>query len=90
MSNGCPGIGGSLGQCAFCGKPFVREILMGESLPTFAIDQIDGALYAHRSCMDKYESCQTILEWPDESPVKIAILKHNVEVEATAKEEGKQ
>lgn len=56
------------------------EILTGKSIPTFKIDQVQGTLYAHRACMTKYESCETIMEWPEESPVRKAIIKHNAEV----------
>jgi hypothetical protein len=80
--NGLPGIGGSLGACAFCGKPFVMEILTRKSVPTFEIEQVKGPLAAHQACMDRFEGVTSILEWPAESPVRQAIERHNASIDA--------
>lgn len=81
--NGLPGPGGSLGACAWCGKPFALEILMGQSVPTFQIDQVKGDLAAHKHCMALLEKTTSILEWPAESPIRIAIEEHNKKFEET-------
>lgn len=75
--NGLPGIGGSLGACAWCGKPFALEILMGQSVPIFQIGQVKGDLAAHRNCLELLKKTTSILEWPEESPIRVAILDHN-------------
>lgn len=75
--NGMPGPGGSLGCCAWCGKPFLAEILMGKSVVTFSVDQVQGSLYAHAACMTLAEHTKTLLEWPEESPLRKAVEAHN-------------
>lgn len=79
--NGMPGIGGSLGQCAFCGRPFVVEICLGRSIPSFEIAQVEGQLFAHQKCMDEYGSKKSILDWPETSPVRRAIEAHNAKID---------
>lgn len=51
---GVPGIQGSLGQCAYCGKPFLLEILLGTKIRTFELDGIANSLCAHDDCFEKY------------------------------------
>lgn len=80
-TNGLPGIGGSLGACAWCGKPFVMEILTGKTVPLFSIDQIKGDLAAHRKCLKMLKKTKTLLEWPAESPVRQVIEAHNRKID---------
>ena len=76
--NGLPGIGGgSIGACAWCGKSFAFEILMGRTVPVFQIGQVKGDLAAHRKCLKLLKKTKSILEWPAESPIRIAIEQHN-------------
>lgn len=62
MIYGMPGPGGSLGQCALCGKSFVTETLMSlcgspnSQIHTIAIDGIDGDLCLHAKCQEKLEA----------------------------------
>lgn len=62
---GMPGPGGSLGTCAFCGVPFLKEILMGGKVPSFTIDGIRQTLYAHPACL---KALQRIKEFKDLPP----------------------
>ena len=50
---GMPGIGGGLGQCAVCGKSFVKEVLLGRLVRTIEIDGIDGELCIHDACLNR-------------------------------------
>jgi len=45
-----PGIGGSLGSCAVCGKEFLKEIIFGESVDMLEINGIDKGLPVHKEC----------------------------------------
>lgn len=78
---GVPGIGGSLGKCAVCGKNFLTEILLGKAVPSFKIDTIDKILYGHNSCiklLKRLESDEGLIDarnLPD-GPIKEAFLKH--------------
>ena len=51
-----PGIGGSLGECVLCGETFMKEILLGQTVPTVLIDGFDRALPIHK------EKCLSVLE----------------------------
>ncbi len=44
---GCPGPGGSLGQCAVCGQSFLKEVIFGKNVRTFSVGGLDAILYAH-------------------------------------------
>ena len=50
MKISIPGVGGSLGECPVCGDTFLKEILLGESLPAIKVKGIDVILYVHKSC----------------------------------------
>lgn len=80
-ANGCPGIGGSLGQCAFCGGSFVVEVMLGRPVETFCITQVEGSLYAHPKCMEQHGAKKSILDWPEASPVRRAIERHNAVID---------
>lgn len=47
-----PGPGGSLGECAICGKTFTTEIILGQSVPSFRVDMLDADLPAHKDCLE--------------------------------------
>ena len=53
MLHGMPGIGGSLGQCALCGKDFMKEVMLGCSVHTIEIDGIEGELCLHEKCLEQ-------------------------------------
>lgn len=75
-----PGIGGSLGQCAICGKDFMLEILIGATVRTFQMDGVEGVLCAHRDCLQTLEEIpQGVDNWkalPD-GPLRQAYEKAN-------------
>jgi ferredoxin len=72
---GMPGPGGSLGQCALCGKPFLKEILTGQTVKSFRIDSCDQTLYGHSDCI---ANCpKDILNLPEASPIRQAFERLN-------------
>ena len=66
-----PGIGGSLGKCALCGKDFVFELLTNQSIATLHLDLLKGKqrLPMHQECADKAQATST---WPElpEGPLR--------------------
>ena len=68
---GIPGIGGSLGECALCGKPFVTEILLGKKVQSFKIAGCAQTLFGHDECMTKYEGKEAT-DLPPESAIRQA------------------
>ncbi len=78
-SVGCPGIHGSLGQCAVCGENFLTEIVFNESVDSFTIPQSDQTLYAHKDCLNRMEKMseqnKTMLDLPEKSPLRKAAEK---------------
>lgn len=72
---GIPGIGGSLGQCALCGAPFVFEILTGKEVKSFTQGGCDTTFYAHDKCLEDAKSCKTLLDLPEASPLRKAYEK---------------
>jgi len=72
---GMPGPGGSLGQCALCGKPFLAEILLGQSVKEFSIPGCNQGLFGHRACLEKYAG-KDFLDLPPESPLRQAYEKN--------------
>lgn len=69
---GMPGPGGSLGQCALCGTSFMKEILLGESVPTIEVDGCNQTLCVHRDCLKKYGEDIELSRLPEESPLRQA------------------
>lgn len=69
---GIPGIGGSLGQCALCGKDFLLEILLNKSVKSFTIDGVKQTLYGHDDCLKKYTGTLDALDLPVASPLRQA------------------
>ncbi len=53
-----PGIGGSLGACAVCGKDFLTEIVMGQSVDSLGINGIAADLPVHKKCAEAVIACQ--------------------------------
>lgn len=51
---GRPGIGGSLGECALCGKNFLFEILTHGTTGTFIIEGCNQTLHAHLDCIKQW------------------------------------
>lgn len=68
---GIPGIGGSLGSCAFCGESFLGSILTGGKFQPFSVN--GNRLAAHPECWDKYGKSYP-KDWP-KGPLKIAYDK---------------
>ena len=62
-----PGIGGSLGKCALCGKCFAFELLTGQSIATLHLSQLkdNQRLPMHKECADKAQAAKTWLELPE-------------------------
>lgn len=80
MINGMPGPGGSLGFCSLCGKDFMKEIMLGDSVSTIKIDGIDGDLCLHKKCLDKMTEIQgTGWESLPEGPLR-SFYEEHVEV----------
>ena len=78
---GCPGVGGSLGECAVCGKPFVRELLCGETCTSLQIPGIEGTLYVHnKPCLEQMveikERGGTWYELPDGPIRRLVVEQH--------------
>lgn len=72
---GMPGPGGSLGECAICGKPFLAEILLGKGVKSFTQDGIRQTLYAHDKCLTQAEA---ITRWEDlpDGPLRHVFAEH--------------
>jgi len=79
---GMPGPGGSLGECALCGKPFIAEILLGKRVKSFTTDGCNQTLYGHDDCMKKYEGVD-LLDLPPESALRKAFEKSRAPKEPT-------
>lgn len=72
---GMPGPGGSLGQCCYCGKDFLAEILLSKTVKPVQVAGCDQTLYVHQRCVKKLQACKEYPKLPDESPLKAAWLK---------------
>jgi hypothetical protein len=70
---GIPGPGGSLGECAICGKDFLLEILTGAKVKTFQVSDVTQTLYAHAKCIEPFKDgpldCELL---PATSPLRQA------------------
>lgn len=67
-----PGPGGSMGQCCFCGKPFMAEILGIGKVQIVEIDAApDQRFHAHKKCVEAYGNSK-FEDLPEESPLKAA------------------
>lgn len=69
---GLPGIGGSLGQCAVCGKPFLAELLLGEGTFPFDVTGCSQTLHAHKDCVPVLKVCKNFTDLPEASPLRQA------------------
>lgn len=78
---GIPGIGGSLGTCALCGKPFVTEIILGNPVQSFSVGGCNQRLYGHDKCLAdlKTSGRLDVLTLPKESPLRQAYERQSVE-----------
>ncbi len=74
---GTPGIGGSLGVCALCGKSFLTEIVLGSAVKSFSVSGCDQTLYGHDKCLAKTaeKNSLDVLNLPPESPLRQAYEK---------------
>lgn len=76
---GAPGLGGSLGICAICGKCFAREIIFGEGVTSFKANGIPQTLYVHSEpCLPLLKECAGS-KWrnlPGESPLRKVFHDH--------------
>ena len=73
MSFGCPGIGGSLGQCALCGESFVVEVCLGLPVKPFKFTNCEDTLYGHVKCIDQIGDKEfDVLTLPPKSPLRRA------------------
>lgn len=71
---GMPGPGGSLGQCAICGKPFLAEVLLGETVKEFNVNGTDQGLFGHKKCLKEIANIKTFDELPD-GPLRDAYMR---------------
>lgn len=70
---GMPGPGGSLGKCALCGKPFLAEILLGQTVKSFSVDGCNMQLFGHEECLKLFGDRRVdVAELPVESPLREA------------------
>jgi hypothetical protein len=81
VSNGLPGINGSLGVCAVCGENFLRDILTNAKIKTFELDGVNGTLCAHEKCFPLLKDGMDVLTLPEESPIRQAFTRHNSQTE---------
>ena len=72
---GLPGVGGSLGECAVCGKPFLLELILGKSPIAFSVNGCKQTLYCHGKCEATLRACKTFLDLPPESALRAAFEK---------------
>jgi hypothetical protein len=72
---GMPGPGGSLGQCAVCGKSFAVETICGKSVQSFTVKGIDGVLFTHDACMETLKQCEGE-NWVNPGPLRKAFEEH--------------
>lgn len=68
---GMPGLGGSLGECALCGKPFLLEILLGKRVKSFTIDGCAQTLFGHDNCLKDFQG-KEFADLPTESALRRA------------------
>jgi len=53
-----PGIGGSLGMCAICGKSFATEMILGKSVASLSVSGLDRKVPVHDKCGDTVVALQ--------------------------------
>ena len=51
-----PGIGGSLGECCVCGKPFLKEILLRQQVAMIGIEGLSRDVPVHQDCVKTLQS----------------------------------
>jgi hypothetical protein len=68
---GMPGPGGSLGECALCGKPFLTEILLGKNVQSFTVTGTPQTLFGHDDCLEKFQG-KDFTDLPPESALRLA------------------
>ena len=71
---GMPGPGGSLGECALCGEPFLKEILFGENVKSFTVPGCSQNLFGHDKCLKEFQG-KTMLDLPEKSALRQAYEK---------------
>ena len=76
MIAGMPGIGGSLGECQVCGKPFLGEIILGKDVMTGRVGGIDCEVAVHKECAEQLVAGGPWEELP-EGPIRRAFAKAN-------------
>lgn len=68
---GMPGPGGSLGECALCGKPFLTEIILGRSVKSFTVTGSAQNLFGHDDCLERFQG-KDFADLPSESALRRA------------------
>jgi hypothetical protein len=84
---GMPGPGGSLGECALCGEPFVTEILLGRNVASFKVSGCATDLFGHHKCLKEFQG-KTMLNLPAKSALRQAYEKQQESQPANPKKEG--
>ncbi len=67
---GIPGPDGSIGTCALCGKSFAAEVLLGKNVKSFKQAGCETWFYGHDKCLESAKSLKTLLDLPEESPLR--------------------
>jgi hypothetical protein len=80
---GMPGVGGSLGECALCGQPFITEILFGRNVKSFTMPGVTQTLYGHDACLEKYDGKEAT-DLPPESAIRKAYERQQAKTAALA------
>ena len=60
-----PGPGGSLGMCAVCGGPFIKEILIGESVEIMGSFGFSKDFPVHKKCKELLIKVGETKRWQD-------------------------
>ena len=79
-----PGIGGSLGMCALCGKTFMAEILLGQSVQTVEIVGFDQDVCLHQKCMAILEKNGSDWRTLPDGPLRLAYAQAAGELAPTS------
>lgn len=81
---GMPGVGGSLGNCCYCGDTFMAEILLGTTCQSVTIGGQEMFVHTQKDCLERLitlagkEGALTFDKWtelPEGSPLRDVMKK---------------